>query len=92
MRRDEQIIEDGKVLATTPHRHVLSPGDSLEGQDSRVAAVATATWTPENVRAWSDEFISLIEAEQARKQAAHDAAMAADRERAAELGAVLSNA
>jgi hypothetical protein len=45
-------VEDGNLQSESVHRKVLSPGDSLTGEDSRVAAVATALWTPEVIAAW----------------------------------------
>jgi urease accessory protein UreE len=46
------ISDDGVELSRTFHRHVLAPGDDLSGQDDRVAAVASATWTPAVVDEW----------------------------------------
>ncbi len=40
-----RIMEDGVELGKTFHRHVLAPGDPLEGEDERVKAIAMATWT-----------------------------------------------
>ena len=46
-----RVLEDGVVLSSSYHRHVLQPGDDLTNEDPRVAAIATATWqlipTPE---------------------------------------------
>ena len=46
------VAEDGVELSRTFHRHVLAPGDSLDGEDARVVAVANATWTAEVVAEW----------------------------------------
>ena len=46
------VAEDGAELSRAFHRHVLEPGADLSGQADRVAAIATATWTPEVVAAW----------------------------------------
>tara|TARA_Y100000114_G_scaffold54201_1_gene49521 strand:+ start:501 stop:746 length:246 start_codon:yes stop_codon:yes gene_type:complete len=60
------VVEDGIVRVRTAtvikrddveinrsfHRHMLAPGDSLDGQDPRVTAVANATWTDEVVAAY----------------------------------------
>ncbi len=54
IRRADLIIEDGKEIAKTYHRHVLSPGADLTGQDERVAAVAGAVWTPEVIEAYQE--------------------------------------
>lgn len=47
VKRVVVIYEDGVEIARRPpHRHVLEPGASLEGEDARVTAVAGAVWTP----------------------------------------------
>jgi len=46
------IKRDGVEINRSFHRHVLAPGDSLDGQDARVSAIATATWTDEVVTAY----------------------------------------
>ena len=54
VRTATRILEDGVQLSSSYHRHVLSPstktdgswGDTdISGEDSRVQAIATATWT-----------------------------------------------
>jgi hypothetical protein len=54
VRQRNQILKDGTEIAATYHRHVLSPGDDLTGQDLRVVAIAEATWTPEVIQAYQD--------------------------------------
>ena len=44
VRQAIRVIEDGKVLSTSYHRHALSPGDALANEDPKVAAIATAAW------------------------------------------------
>jgi hypothetical protein len=39
-----RVLEDGVVLSSSYHRHVLHPGDDLTNEDPKVAAIATATW------------------------------------------------
>ena len=39
------IKRDGVEINRSFHRHMLAPGDSLDGQDARVTAIANATWT-----------------------------------------------
>jgi hypothetical protein len=51
VRRADKIMEDGKELGKTYHRHVLAPGDDLKGQDLKVSAIAQAAWTPEVIAA-----------------------------------------
>tara|TARA_R100000963_G_C4544442_1_gene40118 strand:+ start:248 stop:523 length:276 start_codon:yes stop_codon:yes gene_type:complete len=56
VRTATKVLEDGKVLSSSFHRHVLEPStkDSgswqdtdISGQDARVQAIANATWTAE---------------------------------------------
>lgn len=60
VRQATKIMEDGKKISKTYHRHVLSPGDSLEGQDAKVVAIAQAVWTPEVVKAYKDKLNELV--------------------------------
>ena len=54
VRTATRVLEDGTQLSQSYHRHVLSPsikigdtwGDTdISGEDARVQAIATATWT-----------------------------------------------
>ena len=56
VRTATRVLEDGAVLSSSFHRHVVVPsvktdgswGDTdISGEDARVQAVATATWTSE---------------------------------------------
>ena len=56
VRKATRVLEDGKVLSSSFHRHVLEPStkDSgswqdtdISGEDARVQAIANATWTAE---------------------------------------------
>ena len=62
VRTATRVLEDGAVLSSSFHRHVLAPGDDLTEQDAKVSAIATATWTPEVVTAY-EEMIAAQEAE-----------------------------
>ena len=62
VRTATRVLEDGVALSSSFHRHVLAPGDDLSGQDAKVSAIATATWTPEVVTAW-EEMIAAQELE-----------------------------
>lgn len=44
VRRDDQILRDGVVISSVPHRHVLAPGDDLTNEDPRVQEIAKAAW------------------------------------------------
>ena len=60
VRTATRVLEDGVALSSSFHRHVLSPGDDLSGQDAKVSAIATATWTDEVVTAY-EEMIAAQE-------------------------------
>jgi len=62
VRTATRVLEDGAVLSSSFHRHVLTPGDDLTNEDARVSAIATATWTPEVVTAY-EAMIAEQEAE-----------------------------
>jgi hypothetical protein len=47
-----RVLEDGVILSSSFHRHVLSPNDDLTDQDPKVVAIAQATWTPEVIEAY----------------------------------------
>lgn len=52
VREADLIMEDGEEIAKTYHRHVLTPGDDLNGEDERVVAVAGVIWTAEVIEAY----------------------------------------
>ncbi len=37
-----RVLEDGEVLSSSYHRHVLQPGDDLTNEDPKVVAIANA--------------------------------------------------
>ena len=54
VRTATKIVEDGTELSRTFHRHVVVPSDKttgswedtdISGEDTRVQAICTATWT-----------------------------------------------
>ena len=52
VRERQQILKDGNEVAANFSRYCLCPGDDLDGQDPRVAAIANATWTDEVIAAY----------------------------------------
>ena len=63
VRTATRVKEDGTVLSSSFHRHVVEPsvktgdtwGDTdISGEDSRVQAVATATWTSDVKTAYQE--------------------------------------
>ena len=61
VRTATRVLEDGVALSSSFHRHVLSPGDDLSGQDARVSAIATATWTDEVIAAYQEAQDAALE-------------------------------
>jgi nucleoside-triphosphatase THEP1 len=49
VRTVTRIMEDGKQLVGTFHRHVVAPGDDYSGEDARVQAICAATHTADVV-------------------------------------------
>jgi len=56
------IMEDGKQISGTFHRHVVAPGDDYSGEADRVKAICAATHTPEVIAAYQ----AALEAAQAK--------------------------
>jgi len=57
--RTANIIEkDGTEIARTFHRHVLSPGVDVSGEDPKVQAIANAVWTEEVIAAYQASLVS----------------------------------
>ena len=63
VRTATRVLEDGTQLSSSFHRHVVVPsvktddvwGDTdISGEDARVQAIATATWTAEVKTAYQD--------------------------------------
>lgn len=44
VRTAVKIIENGSVISTSYHRHVLEPGADLTTQDIKVATICNAIW------------------------------------------------
>ena len=68
IRTATRVLEDGVELSSSYHRHVLNPsaktgdtwGDTdVSGEDARVQAVATATWTNSVKTAWQAKVDAL---------------------------------
>ena len=52
VRTKTAIMEDGKQISGTFHRHVVAPGDDYSKQDARVQAICKATHTAAVVTAY----------------------------------------
>ena len=69
VRTATRVLEDGAVLSSAFHRHVLHPGQDLTDQDPKVSAIANAVWTDEVVTAY-EAMIAEQEAEMATEEGA----------------------
>tara|TARA_B110000977_G_scaffold109994_1_gene143092 strand:+ start:408 stop:677 length:270 start_codon:yes stop_codon:yes gene_type:complete len=63
VRTVTRIKEDGVVLSSSFHRHVVQPSNKVDGswvdtvisgEDARVQAIATAAWTDAVKTAWQE--------------------------------------
>ena len=52
VRTKTAIMEDGKQISGTFHRHVVAPGDDYSGEDARVHAICSVTHTAAVVSAY----------------------------------------
>jgi len=52
VRTKTAILEDGKQISGTFHRHVVAPGADYSGEDARVKAICAATHTAAVVAAY----------------------------------------
>lgn len=52
VRTVTRIMEDGKQISGTFHRHVVVPGADYSGEDSRVQAICAATHTADVIAAY----------------------------------------
>jgi hypothetical protein len=60
VRTKTAIMEDGKQISGTFHRHVVTPGDDYSNEDARVQAICAATHTLEVVAAYKESQNELI--------------------------------
>lgn len=52
VRTKTAIMEDGKQISATFHRHVVVPGADVSGEDARVQAICAATHTADVIAAY----------------------------------------
>jgi len=59
--RTATIIEkDGIEISKSFHRHVISPGDDVSNEDSKVQAIVNTIWTPEIIQEYMDSLSDSI--------------------------------
>ena len=54
VRTCTRIMEDGKQISNTFHRHIVVPGDDYSSEDAKVQAICAAVHTPEVVTAYKE--------------------------------------
>ena len=52
VRTKTAIMEDGKQISGTFHRHVVAPGDDYSTEDAKVQAICAAVHTPQVIAAY----------------------------------------
>ena len=52
VRTATRIVEDGNVISSSYHRHVVVPGNDYSNEDARVQAICAATHTAEVIAAY----------------------------------------
>ena len=57
VRRTDIIEKDGRVVGTSFHRHVVTPGTDVSAECDCVKAIAPVLWTPEVVSAYEASVI-----------------------------------
>jgi hypothetical protein len=56
VRIKNAIMEDGKQISGSFHRHVVAPGDDYSGEDAKVQAICAAVHTPEVIAAYQEQI------------------------------------
>uniref|UniRef100_A0A6M3XK26 Uncharacterized protein n=1 Tax=viral metagenome TaxID=1070528 RepID=A0A6M3XK26_9ZZZZ len=56
VRQITRILEDGKELSKSYHRHVVMPLDNVENEDDRTKLIAGAIYTPELIKAYKKKM------------------------------------
>jgi hypothetical protein len=52
VRTKTAIMEDGKQISGTFHRHVVAPGDNYSAEDAKVQVICAAVHTAEVIAAY----------------------------------------
>lgn len=61
VRTKTAILEDGKQISSSFHRHVVAPGADVSGEDAKVQAIASAVHTAEVIAAYQASLAALPE-------------------------------
>ncbi len=58
VRTKTAIMEDGKQISSSFHRHVVVPGADVSGEDAKVKAIAAAVHTPAVIAAYQAALVT----------------------------------
>tara|TARA_R110000868_G_scaffold190097_1_gene433681 strand:+ start:3107 stop:3352 length:246 start_codon:yes stop_codon:yes gene_type:complete len=61
VRTCTRIMEDGKQISGTFHRHVVVPGNDYANEDARVKAICAATHTAQVIAAYEASLVARPE-------------------------------
>ena len=62
VRTKTSIVEDGKELSFSYHRHVVTPGQDYSAEDIKVQAICAAVHTPEAIAAYQAQLAEVTDA------------------------------
>lgn len=62
VRTKTAILEDGKQISGTYHRHVVAPGDDYSEEDTRVKTICAATHTSKVIAAYKASIAAILSA------------------------------
>jgi hypothetical protein len=54
VRTNTSVLEDGKQISSTYHRHVIEPGQDYSKENAKVQAICAAVHTPEVIAAYKN--------------------------------------
>lgn len=60
VRTATRILDDGVVISSSFHRHVIVPGEDYSQEDPRVQLICNAVHTPEIVSKYQSEQLSTV--------------------------------
>jgi hypothetical protein len=53
VRKTTRIVEDGEVISSSYHRHVVCPGEDYSSEAGKVQDICAAVHTPEVIAAYT---------------------------------------
>ncbi len=59
VRTATRILDDGEIISTAFHRHVVAPGDDYSNEDPRVRAICAVIQTPDVIEKYKESQKNL---------------------------------